>query len=144
MLTQKIFDTKFFWTQSFFWLNFFDKKLFGTKSFEQWQKKWRLRQGSSGILPKLPWRSSQMFCNALQCFVRFCNFWRTDRPTDRQTDNQTGLDIKAPSRSSKNYLERGSFGSKYQNPILTYGPKFSIEPNFGRNKKFWTKKFSEP
>ena len=56
-------------------------------------EKWRLRQGSSGILPKLPWRSSQMFCNALQCFVKFCNFfcnfWRTDRQTDRQTDWQT-------------------------------------------------------
>ena len=33
----------------------------------------------------------------MQSFVIFCNFWRTDRHTDRQTD----LGIKAPSRSLK-------------------------------------------
>ena len=32
-------------------------------------------------------------------FVKFCNFWRTDRQTDRQ--RQTDLGIKAPSRSLK-------------------------------------------
>ena len=24
-------------------------------------------------------------CNVLRGFVKFCNFWRTERPTDRQT-----------------------------------------------------------
>ena len=53
------------------------------------KKKWRLRQGSSGILPKFPWRSLNMkgggakkslfyhflmSCNVLRGFVKFCNF----------------------------------------------------------------------
>ena len=42
------------------------------------------------IRPQLPCRSC--------LFV--CNFWRTDRRTDRQTD----LGVKAPSRSFKNSL----------------------------------------
>ena len=53
--------------------------------FKLWliKKKWRLRQGSSGILPKLPWRSFYMkgweakllisiFFNILYWFVMFC------------------------------------------------------------------------
>ena len=38
-----------------------------------------------------------MFSNVLWGFVKFCNFWRTDRPTDRPTN----LDIRAPSQSLK-------------------------------------------
>ena len=37
-------------------------------------------------------------CDSFELNLVFCNFWRTDRPKDRQTD----LGIKAPSRSLKN------------------------------------------
>ena len=32
-----------------------------------------------------------MFCNILQGFIKFCNFWggQTNQPTDRQKDRQT-------------------------------------------------------
>ena len=72
-------------------------------------KKWRLRQESSGIMPKLPWQSLHMkgwgkkssffcflmFCNILWCFVIFGG------QTYGQTDQQTDLGIKAPSWSFK-------------------------------------------
>ena len=30
-----------------------------------------------------------MVCIDLKCFVKFCNFWRTEKQTDRQTARQT-------------------------------------------------------
>ena len=70
------------------------------------------KKSGCGIAHSRPCIAGDNIPNGLEGFVGFCkvlyffcNFWRTDRqtdrPTDRQTDRPTDLGIKAPSRSLK-------------------------------------------
>ena len=89
-------------------LNVFKEALASCQSLMKWEKR--------------GWQKTLVyyfvrFCEVLKIFVIFCNFWRTDRPTDRQTD----LGIKAPSRSLKMKAEKRLCNLLYPHPLTSNG-----------------------